>query len=140
MDAPLNYRVVKHVTRPLLKLEAGQEYFVTIESKIFDADPAVKGRERSNADGSKKETMAPPRLMDVLDLVHASRPSQIIVNTVLESELVKKYPSDSYVGKSFMLVKNQIQGRRYATFQIAEIALNDAEHAQQAAPQGKAKK
>ncbi len=121
------YRVVKHVTRPLLKMEMGKEYFVEFESAIYQADPVVATRTRASKDDTgttSTRKMDPPQLADVKDLAHGGRPSQIIVNAVLGAELLKKYPKDAYIGKAFRLVKNQLQGKSYATFEIAEIELN----------------
>lgn len=117
----LNYTTVKHVTRPLLKFDGDKPLFITVESAIRKADPVTATRARTTGDGEQKETMAPPELFDVLDLLHGDRPCQMIVNTVLGSQLKKTYPGDKYVGKSFKIEKAQLQGKRYATFSIQEI-------------------
>lgn len=117
-DAPM-FEIVKHVTLPLLKF-GNDPIFVRFDDAIFKAEEMTAGRETKNEDGTTKVRMAPPELANVTDLVR-NIPCQIIVNTVLGSELRKKYPSESYVGKSFRLSKAQLQGKRYATFEIAEV-------------------
>lgn len=135
----LSFKRVKTVTRPQLKLENDKPVYVTIESEIFDADPISKGRPRTPADGAApaegdKAIMQPPRLVNVLDLVHNKRESQMIVNAIVESELTKKYPSDAYVGKSFEIQKHGMQGgKRYATFDIFEIKVDDGATTQEQA-------
>ncbi len=115
----LQYEVVKHVTLPLMKLGA-EPTFVKFIGKIFQAENT--GKERASTDG--KTPMPPPELAHVFD--HARKiPAQIIINAVLGSELKKSYPDDGYVGKSFRIAKTQVQGKRYATFEILEVAIKD---------------
>lgn len=132
----LNFEIVGHVTRPHLKLETGKEYFVKFESAMREAEESTPTRSRSkrSADGAPvaARTMAPPVLADVIDLT-SNRPVTIIINAVMESELDKKYPEDKYVGKSFRIVANQLQGKKYKTFDLAEIRLK-SDTAQAPAP------
>lgn len=133
VNPELGFEIVKHVTRPLLKLDIGKAVYVTFEGKIYTATETAPTRKRNDAsqDGNTQgggRKMQPPELADVLDLVNGKRPSQIIVNAVLSSELQKKYPEDAYVGKSFRIVKNQIQGKSYATFEIAEVRVKASDN------------
>ena len=126
-----SFKVVKRVTRPLLKLELGKAIYVEFQEPMFEAEAIGAVRTRSTkkpVDGAAAEParkMAPPVLANVKDLVHGGRESQIICNAVLESELDKKYPKDTYVGKQFEIVKNQLQGKSYATFEIAEVQMQE---------------
>jgi hypothetical protein len=113
----MQFEIVKHVTLPLMKLGA-EPTFVKFIGAIFQADNA--GKERKAEEG--KTPMPPPELAHVFDLARKI-PAQIIINAVLGSELRKAYPNDSYIDKSFRIAKTQVQGKRYATFEILEIKL-----------------
>ena len=112
------FKVKKHVTLPLLKMEADKPCFVTILEPIYKAKAIAPGRKA--ADG--KPQMEPPELMNVTNLENGHE-YQMIVNTVLGSNLRDAYPNDTYVGKSFLLERRQIAGKRYASFDITEIEL-----------------
>ena len=118
-----DFEVVKSVTRPVLKIE-GQPVFFTVQDIIKEGKALEGTRARANADGN---VMAPPQLMDVLDLA-TNQDSVVVVNTVLKSELEEKYPrladdTPGYLGKSFRVIKHAPAGggKRYATFEITEI-------------------
>lgn len=119
----IQFEVVKHVTLPLLKNpEDGTPIFVTFTGPIFKAKEVAGGRApKKNADGSPAAAMAPPELAQVTDLAR-NAPAQIIVNSVMGSELRETYPNDAYVGKSFQIKKfKPTGGKRYALFEILEI-------------------
>lgn len=112
------FRVVKHVTRPLLKLEPGIQYYIKIESAFRQAEQMKNAKK--DAAGN---VIPPPFIVDVLNL-EGGTPSQMVANEVFRTELVKQYPNDSYVGKFFELVKNtKAEGKNYNTFGITELAL-----------------
>jgi hypothetical protein len=47
----------------------------------------------------------------------------LIVNTVMGSEIRRKYPNDGYVGRCFAMVRRRSdQDKRYKEFHIIEIA------------------
>lgn len=124
----LKFRVVKHVTRPLLKMEDGQDYYIKFEAKMFQAE-ALK-----NAPASDKK--APPYIAHVVDL-ETGHASQIICNEVLRTEIDKSFPNDTYVGKAFHIIRNKIaENKKYATFNITEIALVEEPTTQAPAAQG----
>ena len=127
------FKVTKHVTLPLLKLGAEPAY-VRFEGAIYQSEKSTPTRPRADGAEPKVDKKAPPMLAEVTDMVRRIR-CQIIVNTVLESELTKKYKDNSYVGKTFRLVKTQLQGRDYATFEITEGELETDD--QETAPKGK---
>lgn len=119
------FKVTKHVTLPLIKI-GNDPVFLRLDSAITKADEVTRGRASKNEDGTEKALMSPPELAQVTDMV-TGKPAQIIVNAVLGSELRKKYPNDGYVGKTFRIVKTQLQGKRYATFEITEGVLETEE-------------
>src|ERR1700677_500397 len=103
------FKVIKHVTLPLLKLGT-EPSFVRFDAPMYLSEKATPTRPRAEGAEPKADKKAPPVLAEVTDMVRNIK-CQIICNTVLETELKKKYPSDAYVGKTFRLVKTQIQGR-----------------------------
>lgn len=112
------FRVVKHVTRPLLKLEPGVQYYVKIESAFRQAEQMKNPKKDANGN-----IIPPPFIVDALNL-EGGVPSQMVANEVFRTELIKQYPNDSYVGKFFELIKNtKAEGKNYNTFGITELAL-----------------
>jgi hypothetical protein len=127
----MQFEIVKHVTLPLIKLlEDGTPMFLRFESAIKTADQLQATRTRKTKDpvtGKEVEAgaaMPPPDIADVTNLENGQL-GQIIVNTVLRSNLDKVYPSDGYVNKCFQLKKIKTS-KRYFTFEILEIRLKGA--------------
>lgn len=103
------------VTRPLFKWVKDVERFYLIEEPIFQAKPNKKAQ--LDKDGKERQ---PPLLAHVTDL-ETGQQGQIIVGTVLNSELNSEYPDNGYVGKQFSICQRKIEGRDYSTWDIAEI-------------------
>lgn len=124
MQAPIlldlsNFRVVRHVTRPLLKLQENKQYYIKVDEPMKQADPVTGGRQQKGADGNP---VPPPFIMAVTNLEDGVAYT-MIANEVLKTELEKQYPSHGYVGKFFELSKNtKAEGKRYNTFGITELA------------------
>lgn len=126
------FKVKSHVTLPLLKVEDEKEYVVTITTKFVkgEAAPARKIKEEvtdpETGEVKTVETMSkpvePPTLCQVVNLLDG-KPYQMIAGAVLHSEIVKKYPDESYLGKSFQFNVYRIAGKRYKGVQIAEVEL-----------------
>lgn len=113
------YEVVKHVTRELLKPDFDTPVFIKIESEMIHAVEDEKSRKGKNSD------MAPPILMDVIEL-QTGAVSVMIVPAVLESELKDNYPENSYVNKCFRVQKIKLEGKKYSGWKIQEIAVKTA--------------
>jgi hypothetical protein len=154
----VQFKVKRHVTVKLLKVEDGKEYFVKFngaihkavvneaEQKRFENAKAkydsLSAEEKAKVDPKDIPTPPnPPQLAQVIDLT-SGEVVQIIIGSVLESELKREYPNDAYVGKGFSIQKAKIQGKRYAAYQIAELELEDeaAETAEAEKPARGAKK
>lgn len=117
------FRVVKHVTRPLIKMELDRPYYVKIESAFFQAEQ-VKNPKKTKVMVNGVETeqiQQPPYIIHVVDL-STGVSAQMVANEVLKAELVKQYKDDSYVGKYFELTKSgKAEGKNYNTFGITEL-------------------
>lgn len=116
--APLKFKVKSHVTLPLLKILPEKPLYVKIEGAIFKAKEQAGARKQTAPDGTPMQQ--PPELAHVIDLTSGEH-AQIIIGTVLGTELRETYPNDAYVGKSFEIVQHKVQGKRYATYGITEI-------------------
>lgn len=118
------FKVKKHVTLPLLKIQPERPLYVTIEEAIFKAKPQAGSRAEAAANKPEGEGKSakkqPPELAHCIDLTTGEH-CQIIIGTVLGSELRETYPDNSYVGKSFEIVQHKVQGKDYATYSITEI-------------------
>lgn len=117
-ETPVQFtiKVLNHVTLPLHKLGDKPSY-LKITGTIYKGKKVVG---KTTEENSKQA----PELVHVFNY-ETNRPEQMIVNTVLATELREAYPSDGYVGKSFQFVKHAIQGgKNYATFDIAEIEVS----------------
>ena len=109
----LKFKTKKHVTLPLLKMENNKPIYIQFTEAIFVGKVV----------DDKKE---PPKMANVINL-ETGEECQIILGTVLESNLRETYPDDSYVGKQFELVKSAPEGaRKYSLFNITEIEVEKA--------------
>lgn len=136
MATALKFKIKSHVTVPLLKTpDSGVPIYVQITGAIFKAKPLEGARAAvTNADGTSKNE--PPMLAHAINL-ETGEVCQIIVNSVLQTELQEAFPDDTYVGRAFEIKKFKMaNGKRYATFQVAEIELDkeDADKLASVAP------
>lgn len=143
-------KVVKHVTLPTLKLVEGAPVYVKITS------PMHLGKGQEAKDG--QEAKQPPVIVDILQLVLNEKkdglllgdePMQLVLGTVVQSELQDEYQEDTYVNKCFMIEKGKKKdkpgGRGYFTYSISEIeaptqTVEDEAEARKAAEAAAAKK
>lgn len=108
-----NFKVIKNVTLPLVKMEEDYPIYVKITSAMF-VGKEVKG------DG-KTATMEPAVLAHVVNLENGEA-AQIIISAVIKENLKDNYPEDSYVGKQFEFIKHAKRvGKRYNDYSITEI-------------------
>ncbi len=120
------FEVVTYVTLPLLKIseDPDKPTFIKFLTVIEPGKELEGGRKQKNAEGAP---MAPPDVAEVIDL-RTNQPAQILVNAVLKSNLVAKYPESGYVGRCFQLRRFKPDAKkRYFSFEILEIRLRQAE-------------
>lgn len=109
----LKFKRAKLVTLPLLKPQLDVPFYVRIEAPVF-LGKEIKG------DGVNAK-MEPAHIANCTNL-ETGEMCQIIIPTVLLSILTEEYENESYVGKSFELVKlPKPSGKRYHGFTVAEI-------------------
>lgn len=108
-------KVVRKVTRRVLKLAFDTPVFVKVQKAMYE------GKEIKAAAGTADAQMKPATLLDVVDLTTGEE-VQIVAAAVLVSVLHESYPSDSYVGRCFQLVKRKgADSKRYHLYDVDEI-------------------
>jgi len=124
--APMTkFKVKKLITLPLLKMTIGDDYFVKLIGVKFKASAMkVDPNKAIDPKVEKEAKKDPPMLINVIDLT-TGEPMQMILNSVLESNIDEAYPDDSYVNLGFKFIKHaKASGKDYNTFTIAEIELD----------------
>jgi hypothetical protein len=111
---PANIKVVKNVTLPILKQEDGKTYYIKITGPIFTGKE-IKGE-------GKEAKEKPADLANIINL-ETGEEMQIIMNTVLKSNLEEMYPENGYVDKMFATTRSAIDGKRYKNYSIQEIEI-----------------
>lgn len=119
----LGAKVVKQVTRTVLQQAEGVPFAVEFESASYDSEVQQPAR-----GGAAK--MGTARVAEVVNLVTGSH-QLLIMNTVLEGELNRNYPDNSYIGKQFAIrshfpndgenADGTPKKRRYKVYEIVEI-------------------
>jgi hypothetical protein len=109
--------VKKQLTRTVMREIIGTPYAVMFQGAIYQGEDL-----KSAKAGAVK--MEPARLCDVLNLETGELQS-LILYSVLEGEIHRAYPGDSYIGKSLLIRASRPEGKRYRTYEIAEIEASD---------------
>jgi hypothetical protein len=115
---PSRFTVKKSVTLPFLKVFDGKPYFW----RFLDAVKIGKdiSKPMAGADGKAKK-MDPAHIARIFDH-ELGREMEVIIGAVLKGILDEDYEDDGYVGKTFRIVRFSPEGKRYKTFEVAELA------------------
>ena len=108
----LKVKVLKKVTRELLKLKDNMPVYIKVLCATYQAEPTEAKQGAVQMD--------PPILANVVDL-ETGEEMQMIFPKVLEEEIHKNYPDNSYVDHCFSVEKFKIDGKKYSGFKISEI-------------------
>lgn len=112
------YVFEKAVTRTVLEQKEDVPFFVTFESAFRPSDMDPKYSQYKNKDTGEASV---PVVADVINL-ETGEIQILIGNTVMVSELTKKYPDNNYVGRSFGMRRTRSErDRRYRVYDIMEI-------------------
>lgn len=107
------FKRVATVIRAVLKMEVDTPVYVKFTGPMF-VGKAIE----DSKDGKKKE---PAIIAPVINL-ETGEEAQIVMNRVLNSTLKETYADDSYVGKSFEIMKKtKREGKDYNDFALFEI-------------------
>jgi hypothetical protein len=133
-------KVVKLLTRPVLKMEEGVTRYVKIESAMFIGKDIKSSRKKEDDDDKNKKE--PATIVNVINLgkvgangewIGDGSQAQIVMNAVLKGHMADDYPDNGYVGKCFAITKqSRAAGKSYNPFHIEEIA-DPAEFKEEAA-------
>jgi hypothetical protein len=105
--------IVRAVSRPTLQHEAGDTHFLTLVSPIREEE------DKANSTESEKKTIAVGAVLNLLD----NREYNYVFGSVNVSEIKNNYPNNTYVGKSFAIMKGEKEkGKRYFQYFVTEIA------------------
>lgn len=117
-------RTKKLITLPTFKFVTDVPLNVVI---IQPMHIGVKREGRGSSEADKKKE--PPTLARVINL-DTGEEGQIILASVLKTELAEAYKNDSYVGKAFEMIKQKRkEGKQYDPYSLAELDLNAEEQA-----------
>lgn len=109
-----SFEIVEAVTLPTLKWPQGETIFVKFE-KAIEIRQTVDPQ-----NGEEKEI----EVATVRELTTDSQ-HELVCGVVLKKELDMKYENDGYVGACFKMTKHKVPNKRYNTFEIYKIKLND---------------
>lgn len=98
---------IRAVTLPVFKIDKGEERGFYFASPIFM--------------GEKIDDKAAPSMVNCADL-ESGEIGRLILPQVMETELRKGYPDQSYVGKCFAVLLTRVPEKRYNIVQLSEIA------------------
>ena len=101
------FKKVRNVTIPLIKIENDELRYFFFKGAMHE--------------GKKIDEKDPAILAHVIDL-ESGQEGQIICPTILVKELNENYGGNSYVGKSFEIVKTRVPEKRYNIVTITEVA------------------
>src|ERR1700749_783093 len=125
METQMKITKVKAVTRTLFKKAENKEYYFK-ETGPIEVGKELKGQKVKEGEAKK----APAKLMPVIDM-STGEEGQIIVGATLESDLTDAYEGQSYVGKTFELVRHGLRdgvnGNRYRTYGITEVSIEEGD-------------
>ena len=107
------FKVKRSVTVQLFKLVPGNDNFFHVQGAMFVGEKLEENKEAAT-------------LMHVVDMTTGEE-GQIICPTILQKELIKQYPDNSYVGKRFWLRITRVPTKKYNMVEIAELEDDDVE-------------
>ncbi len=125
-------KIVRRITMPTLKLVPDVPVFVKILDKIFEGKtPKLKEGEK------EKDQKKAPMILNVTNYQMndkgkclAADDMQLVAGVIVQAELIDNYEKDSYVGKTFQIIKGKKKdlsgGRGYFTYDLAEIEAIEA--------------
>lgn len=111
------------VTVPTRQIDDNETIFITVKA-AFDirdkVDPKT-GEVELEKDGKTVKTITVATVVDLQREDEVETPMSLVVGSVLQSNLERKYPEAGYVGKSFEITKRPVEGKRYKAYEVFEI-------------------
>jgi hypothetical protein len=122
-NAALLYEIVKHVTLPFFIIPEATPVYIRFDSAILADTSSFSERVRkTKGDTGSKDPM------DIANITNlqTGEVCRLVAHQVLKNTLTETYANDSYVTKTFKIVKTERKGGRgskYFAFDITEIRL-----------------
>jgi hypothetical protein len=113
------FKVVRNVTLPVLPVKIEEPVYVTIKDamRVGAAQKEVIDKQT----GKPKPKMEPATVCTVVDLM-TGEVKTLIVAAVVKGIFEDEYAGETYVGKSFCLVKHaKKEGKNYFNYSVDEI-------------------
>lgn len=107
------FKVLRNVTMPTLKMQLETPIYVKFTA------PHFIGRTQKPKAG--EEAQKPATVISCVNL-ETGEVCQLVLGAALVSVLDEMYPNDTYVGRSFRIVKHpKVEGKRYFTYSVDEV-------------------
>lgn len=118
------FKKVRSVTLPLLKWKNDVERYYKIVSPMFKGQEISKTEYDEN--GVAKPKQEPVTLANVIDL-ETGEEGQIIIGAVLAETWNRdeQYAGEQYVGKSFAITQKRDPSKKYNTYTVIEIEVDE---------------
>lgn len=113
-----DFEVAAHVTRSVLPQIPDEPFYIEFQT------PFVASKMNPEFSKYRDKKTGEPSLPDVAEVVNlATGEYQILIgNTVLQSEITKAYPDETYVGRCFAVLQTKSEiDKRYRVYKIVEI-------------------
>jgi hypothetical protein len=107
------FRVARRVVVPTLKLASGVAVFV----KFLDTIQTKDKQEKNDKGEVETKTIDIARVVNL----ETGEETEFVVGTVLKSDLDEAYPSGGYKEKCFRVMKKDVAGKRYKSYELDEI-------------------
>lgn len=127
MNLPAGVTLKRHVTLPSLAIKVvGQQEILFIMDAIRVSK--IKQKIELNVDGTQKAAREPAQICTA-GKHGTGELVTFIVPAVVRENLVRDYPNDSYVGKSFVIQNKgkRTEAQRYNDFAIVEVDVPEGE-------------
>lgn len=122
--ALIGFDIVKHVTRAFYILPEDQPSFVRFQTAFTPDTTSFSERVRRRKE-TPGEKPAPMQIADIVNL-QTGEEMRLVAHQVLKNTMDENYPSESYIGKDFRIIKTPKKGGiggKYFAFAIVEIKL-----------------
>lgn len=115
-NLPEGFKVKRSITLPVLVLKKQGD---TATVLIQDAMRVSKVETKADASGKKRE----PATICTVVKVDSGEQFTMLVPAVVKANLLRDYPDDDYVGKTFMIqnMGKRTEAQRYNDFRIFEV-------------------
>jgi len=120
----IKYNVVKVVSAPKFELPIDKEMFIKFLGNLH----IVQKPEVVDKNGKVTEPASEYPAALVIDLENGVT-GELGLTHVLNGVITENYPNNSFVGKTFRVLKSKVEGKRYFSYAFDEIEIEESEPA-----------